>query len=143
MPLRTITGLNLFWSCILQYLVCLKKINIKQSCNCSDYNIEIVVKPSISSHSKPHMRSSTRRTKCFVLEQSVFKTKKLRCLVWDLVRDFEWLKILGLRLAGQLRSASLSTADHFRIYKVDCRICGETTVINETQCIYNCNSYNQ
>ena len=36
------------------------------------------LKPSSSSHSKPHTRSCTRHLKCFVLEHSVFKTKHLR-----------------------------------------------------------------
>ena len=42
----------------------------------------------------------------------------------------------GLNTGWATRSASLSTTDHFRIYKVDCRICGETTVINETQYVH-------
>ena len=38
------------------------------------------LRPISSSHSKPRARSRTMCLKCFVLEQSVFKTKHLRCL---------------------------------------------------------------
>ena len=51
-------------------------------------------KPSISSHSKPRTWSRMRHLKCFVLEQSVFKTNYSR----RLVRGFEWLEILGLSI---------------------------------------------
>ena len=51
------------------------------------------LKPSISSHSKPHTMARARLLKCFVLQPSVIKTKHLR----RLVQGFEWLEILGLR----------------------------------------------
>ena len=54
------------------------------------------IKPSISSHSKPRMRSHTRCLTCFALEHSVFKTKHMKCLVQAFVRVFEWVEILGL-----------------------------------------------
>ena len=44
-------------------------------------------KPSISSHSKARMMSSTRSLKCFVLNILCSKTKPLRCLIQDLVQD--------------------------------------------------------
>ena len=55
-----------------------------------------LLKPSISSHSKPRTKSCTRWFKCFVVEHSVFKTKHLRHIVQDLERGLEWLEILGL-----------------------------------------------
>ena len=39
------------------------------------------------------MRSRTRRLNCFFLNTLCSKTKHLRCLVWDLVQGFEWLKV--------------------------------------------------
>jgi hypothetical protein len=49
------------------------------------------LKPSISSHWKPHTRCCMRRLKCFVLEHSVYKTKHLRRLVRVLVRGLnDW-----------------------------------------------------
>ena len=53
------------------------------------------VKPSICSHLKPYTRSLTTCLTCFVLEQSVYKTKHMRRLVQSLVGGFEWLQILG------------------------------------------------
>ena len=41
----------------------------------------ITLKPSISSHSKPRIMARMRLLKCFVLQQSVIKTKHLRSLV--------------------------------------------------------------
>ena len=56
------------------------------------------VKPSISIQSKPCTMTCTRLLKCFVLNTPCSKTKHLRSLVRWLVRGFDWLEILGLRL---------------------------------------------
>ena len=50
-----------------------------------------LVKPSISTHSKPR----TRLLKCFVLQHNVIKTKHLRSLIRGVIRVFEWVEILG------------------------------------------------
>ena len=50
-----------------------------------ELHLPFEVKPSISSHSKPHTRSRTRHLKCFVLNTVCSKTKRLRRLLRDLV----------------------------------------------------------
>ena len=52
------------------------------------------LKPSTSSHSKPHTIASARLLKCLVLQRSVIKTKHSR--VVGIIQGFKWLEILGL-----------------------------------------------
>ena len=62
---------------------------------------KLIVKPSISTHSKPRTRRHMRLLKCFVLIILCSKTKHLRSLVRGIVRGFEWEEIPGLRFGEQ------------------------------------------
>ena len=55
----------------------------------------LILKSSISSHSKPYMTHCTRHLKCFDLITLCCKTKHLRNLIGAIIRGFEWLEILG------------------------------------------------
>ena len=59
--------------------------------------IERTVKPRISSHSKSEVSYETSQMFCF--EYTVFWNKTFEMLLWDRVRGFEWLWILGLGIA--------------------------------------------
>ena len=56
------------------------------------------LKPSISTHSKTRTKACTRHFICLVLNTLCSKAKHVRHLVWDLIRGFEWLEILGFIL---------------------------------------------
>ena len=53
---------------------------------------------SISAHSKPCTITHTMLLKCFVFQHNVIKTKQLRSLVRGVVRNFEWIEIMGFSI---------------------------------------------
>ena len=87
---------------ILGYIIYLR-LSLFKKCKifiipCYFWKIECALKPSFFSHSKPR----TRLLKCFVLITLCCKTKHLWSLVWDLVRGFGWLEILGFSILSRI-----------------------------------------
>ena len=78
------TGVKLFHEVFKESLS--SKIQMEYVAQTNSSNL---LKPSISSHSKPCIIVCMRLLKCFVLQNSVIKTKHLRSLTRGVVRGFE------------------------------------------------------